>query len=72
MARTAALSSVARKAWFSLSTVAAGVVAGATMPYQLLDSTPVMPCSASVFTSGKSGWRVGAAMPSGLSLPPWM
>ena len=40
---------------FRLSTVAFGVLPGTTTAYQLFDSTPSMPCSASVFTSGSSG-----------------
>src|ERR1700681_4672671 len=61
-----------RTAALSRSMRAGGVFAGANSAYQLFDSTPWMPCSSSVRTSGGSGCREGAAMPSGLSLPPLM
>src|SRR6202171_5864853 len=60
-----------RTAAWSCSMRAGGVLAGANSAYQLFDSTPCIPCSSKVRTSGSSGCRDGAAIPSGLRRPPF-
>ncbi|MNL40814.1 hypothetical protein D3C87_1631900 [compost metagenome] len=49
--------------------MAAGVLAGAAMPYQSETSIPGRPCSASVETSGKASIRLSTVTPSTFTLP---
>ena len=59
-----------RKASLSLAMTGAGVPLRATAPNQTPASTPLMPSSASVGTSGSWGERLAAAMARGLIFLP--
>src|SRR5690606_27443188 len=53
----------------SVLTTAAGVPAGASTPYQVLTSKPLIPDSATVGTSGTDELRLAEVTASGRSLP---